>query len=460
MNTITQLSSRREFLRQSALLAGSTIVSANAFGNIQIGKKTRVIVIGGGFAGLAAAYALRKKNVDVTVIESRNRLGGRVFSHVIDPAQNLTVELGAEWVGNSHTRIRELCDEFKLELLNNQFDTHLIYKNQYSKSTDWDFSDDWKGKFKVLLKQYQTMSDQDKLHLDQMDWWRYLVNNGCEGKDLILRELLDSTDFGESIRHVSAFIALTTFAESSEKNEMDLKIKNGNAQLAKKLAEQIGQENIFTGHKVTKIEQKENVIVHCENGKTFEADKLICAIPTFAIKNIQWQPGMPEEKTRALNELQYARINKNALLFNKRFWEAENFDMITDQVPHYFYHATKNQPSAKGVLISYTIGEKAELIANQNDEWRKEMIHQTLNPFFGDVRDLLESQANYYWGTDNISQGAYAMYGINQWHTTRPALQKPFLNTHFAGEHLADWQGFMEGALVSGETAALEVIGA
>ncbi|WAC09682.1 flavin monoamine oxidase family protein [Dyadobacter pollutisoli] len=460
MNTITQLSSRREFLRQSALLAGSAIVSANAFGNIQIGKKTKVIVIGGGFAGLAAAYALRKKNVDVTVIESRNRLGGRVFSHVIDPVQNLTVELGAEWVGNSHTRIRELCDEFKLELLNNQFDTHLIYKNQYSKTTDWDFSDDWKGKFKVLLKQYQTMTDQDKLHLDQMDWWRYLVNNGCEGKDLILRELLDSTDFGESIRHVSAFIALATFAESSEKNEMDLKIKNGNAQLAKKLAEQIGQENIFTGHKVTKIEQKENVIVHCENGKTFEADKLICAIPTFAIKNIQWEPGMPDEKTRALNELQYARINKNALLFNKRFWEAENFDMITDQVPHYFYHATKNQPSAKGVLISYTIGEKAELIANQNDEWRKEMIHQTLNPFFGDVRGMLQSQANYYWGTDNISQGAYAMYGINQWHTTRPALQKPFLHTHFAGEHLADWQGFMEGALVSGETAALEVIGA
>ncbi|MEO6285059.1 MAG: NAD(P)/FAD-dependent oxidoreductase [Dyadobacter sp.] len=457
MNTITQLSSRREFLRQSALLAGSAVVSANAFGQVQIGKKTKVIIIGGGFAGLAAAYALRKKNVDVTVLESRNRLGGRVFSHIVDPAQNLTVELGAEWVGNSHIRMRELCDEFKLELLNNQFDTHLIYKNQYAKSTDWDFSDDWKGKFKVLLKQYQTMSEQDKLHLDQMDWWRYLVNNGCEGKDLILRELLDSTDFGESIRHVSAFIALATFAESSEKNEMDLKIKNGNGELARKLAEKIGQEHIHTGHKVTKIEQKNNVIVHCENGQTFEADKLICAIPTFAIKNIQWEPGLPDEKIRALNELQYARINKNALLFEKRFWQDENFDMITDQVPHYFYHATKNQPSTKGVLISYTIGEKAELVSNQNDAWRKEMIHQTLNPFFGDVRGMIESQANYYWGTDSLSQGAYAMYGINQWHTTRPALQKPFLNTHFAGEHLADWQGFMEGALVSGEAAALEV---
>jgi monoamine oxidase len=459
MSTTSLLSSRREFLRQSAILAGTSLLSTNSFANIYPGKRNSVIIIGGGFAGLAAAYSLSKKNVDVTVIESRNRLGGRVFSHVIDPSQNLTVELGAEWVGNSHTRIQELCNEFKLELLNNQFDTHLIYKNQYTKSNEWDFSKNWKAKFKVLLEKYQTMNPEDKVHLDQMDWWRYLVNNGCEGRDLILRELLDSTDFGESIRHVSAYIALATFAESSEKNEMDLKIKNGNGQLAKKLADKIGAENIFIGHKVTKVEQKDKVIVHCENGKTFEADKLICAIPTFSIKNINWEPGLPDDKIQAINELQYARINKNALLFNKRFWKDENFDLITDQVPHYFYHATKNQLSEKGVLISYTIGEKAELISNQNDDWRKEMIHQTLNPFFGDVRGILESQANYYWGTDSFSQGAYAMYGINQWHTTRPALQKSFLNTHFAGEHLADWQGFMEGALISGESAALEVVG-
>ena len=44
---------------------------------------------------------------------------------------NLVVELGAEWVGNSHTRIRELCGQFGLELFNNQFETHLVYKGKY-----------------------------------------------------------------------------------------------------------------------------------------------------------------------------------------------------------------------------------------------------------------------------------------------------------------------------------------
>lgn len=450
--------SRREFLRQSALLAGAAAISTRSFGNIYVGRQTRVIVIGAGFAGLAAAYALKQQNVEVIVLESRNRIGGRVFSHTIDPKENLVVELGAEWVGNSHERVRALCDQFKIRLLNNQFDTHLIYQNQYTKANAWDFSDNWKPKMKALLEGYKKLDETQKIELDSIDWWRYLVNNGCEGKDLVLRELLDSTDFGESIRHTSAFTALATFAESSEKNEMDLKMQGGNAMLAKKFAEAIGNDNILTGHGVKRIEQKGSVKVTCENGKTFEADKLICAIPTFAMRNIQWEPGLPTEQVQAINELQYARINKNAILFKKRFWNDESFDLITDQTPHYFYHATKNQPSQKGVLISYTIGEKAELVAAQNDEWRKQMLGQTLNPYFPKAKKLIESQANYYWGTDKISQGAYAMYGLNQWFTTRRALQKTFLHTSFAGEHLADWQGFMEGAVVTGETAAAESI--
>ena len=452
-------STRREFLRQSAAVAGSLMLASNTFGNIHPGRKTRVVVIGAGFSGLAAAYQLQKAGHEVTVLESRNRIGGRVFSHHIDPKENLIVELGAEWIGNSHARIRELCGELNLVLDNNQFDTDLIYRNQYFKKNEWDFSESWKGKFSQLLTDFKSMSDSEKDQLDRLDWWKYLVNNGCEGRDLDLRELLDSTDFGESNRHVSAFLALATFAESSEKNEMDLKIKGGNALFAKSLAAKIGPDKIRTDHTVARIVQNDKVSVHCENGKVFEADKIICSIPTIAMQKIRWEPGLPPEKIEAINELQYARINKNALQFSDRFWKDENFDLITDQAPHYFYHATKNQTSKKGVLISYSIGEKAALIANQNDHFRTEMIEQTLGPHFGNVSQKLEKQANYYWGEDKYSRGAYAMYGINQWNRIRPVLQKSFLHTSFAGEHLADWQGFMEGAVNTGEMAAVECVG-
>jgi monoamine oxidase len=302
------------------------------------------------------------------------------------------------------------------------------------------------------------MNTADKKELDKIDWWRYLVNNGCDGRDLDLRELLDSTDFGESIRHVSAFAALAEYAESSEKNEMDFKIKGGNSMLAKKLAEKIGADKIKTGYAVTRIVQNTSgVQVFCKNGEMFAAGKIICCIPTFSLTKIKWEPALPAAKQTALNELQYARINKNPFLFTDRFWNDESFDMITDGPGHYFYHATKNQPSQKGVIISYTIGDKADVISKQNEEWKKNTVLEGFE-HWGNVRSMLEKQTNYYWGEDDYSKGAYALYKPGQWFRIMPGLKKPFLHTVFAGEHLAEWQGFMEGAINTGEDAAVSVM--
>lgn len=450
------MTTRRSFIRQGLLAAGGLMIPSSSFANFILSGKKKVIVIGAGFSGLAAANKLNQRNFDVTVLESQNRIGGRVFSHQMN--DNLVVELGAEWVGNSHNRILELCNELKLDLSENQMDTHLLYKGVYSPARQWDFSKNWKLKMESLLENYRHLNDKDKLILDKMDWWRYLVNNGCKDRDLDLRELMDSTDFGESIRKVSANAALSEYVENTgdTQNQMDKKIIGGNTMLAQRLSEKLGKEKILLNHAVTRIEQGDKVKVYCANGKVFEADKVICTLPTFALKNIDWKPGLPENKIEALNELQYARINKHAMLFDNRFWKSENFDMVTDQLPHYFYHATQGQSGSSGVLISYSIGDKAAVIANQNDMTNFKSVQETLQPVFGDVKSHLKQQGNYYWGNDQRSHGSYAIYGPGQWFRVRPVLKEPFMHTHFAGEHLADWQGFMEGAIVSGEEAAGE----
>ena len=64
--------------------------------NIIAGVKPKVVIIGAGFAGLAAAYRLKQKGCQVVILESRNRVGGRVFSHQIDKDEDLVIELGAE----------------------------------------------------------------------------------------------------------------------------------------------------------------------------------------------------------------------------------------------------------------------------------------------------------------------------------------------------------------------------
>lgn len=452
------MSTRRTFIKQASQLTGGLLLVNSPLSGFYLSKKPKVIIIGAGFAGLSAANMLQTKGVDFTILESRNRIGGRVFSHSIDPKENLVIELGAEWVGASHSRLIEMCNELGLVLENNQFDTHLIYKGKYSKKNEWDYSNDWKQKFEAIIKNYPNLSQKDKLKIDQMDWWRFLSNHGCDGLDLELRELLDSTDFGETIRSVSAFAALAEYAESSPKNEMDYKIKGGNSMLAKKLSEKIGLDRIKLNCRVNRIVQGKKVTVYCENGDRFEADKLICTAPTFAVKKINWEPALPREMQDAINALQYARINKNPILFKDRFWKDESFDMVTDTPVHYLYHATKNQNSKKGALISYTIGEKAPVMANQSDAFKAEILDQSLSPFFGNIKSKIEKQVNYYWGEDEYSKGAYAIYGKGQWFGIQPVLKKHFLNTHFAGEHLADWQGFMEGAINTGEEAAHEII--
>ncbi|HET6989820.1 MAG TPA: NAD(P)/FAD-dependent oxidoreductase, partial [Bacteroidia bacterium] len=319
---------RRRFLRTSALTAGGLLIGSRFLANCSTGKNPTVIIIGGGFSGLAAAYRLYQNDINFTILEARKRIGGRVFSHTIDEKEKLVVELGAEWIGNSHTRIRTLCDELNLNTFNNQFATRLIYKGQYSEKDMWNYSPEWTAKFSKLKEHYKTLKDTDKeaINMDKIDWWRYLVNNGCDGDDLMLRELFDSTDFGESIREVSAYAALGEYTFSDDTNEMDLKIEGGNNQLALAISDRIGADKIKLEHFVDKIQQgtDKKVTVTCTNGAVFKGDYIICTAPTFSVRKMNWDPVLPEETILAIDELQYARINKNVSLYSNRFWKDES----------------------------------------------------------------------------------------------------------------------------------------
>ncbi len=127
---------RREFLFKSGITTASTLVVSGLIGqNIRQAQSVKsVLIIGAGLAGLAAGLYLRKQGIKVTILESRNRVGGRVFSFAPKTSKNQRIELGAEWVGNSHERVIELCEEFGLTLENNQFETDLITEGKYQKN--------------------------------------------------------------------------------------------------------------------------------------------------------------------------------------------------------------------------------------------------------------------------------------------------------------------------------------
>ncbi len=451
---------RRDFLVKSSLAGSTVLLNPNSRTFFYSPKPKSVLIIGAGFAGLSAGIVLKKAGVKVTILEARNRVGGRVFTHKPESANGQVIELGAEWVGNSHERIIAMCKEFGLDLENNQFESDLVLNGNHSKAGQWSFSLEMEKFWSEKSNLWEKLTQTQKKKLDKMDWWRFLSSKNMTERDLLLRDLIDSTDFGESIRHTSAYAAFAEYAESSEKNEMDLKIKGGNSLLADKMAETIDKNNILLDHTVKVIEQglKKGVSVTCINGKTFSADKLICAVPTFSLLKLEWKPTLPQITIDALHQLQYARIGKFPIVFSEKFWERDDFDMVTDTPAHYFYHGTKNQAGPKGVLTCYAIGEKADVLASVNANQRNEIILNALKPAFGDVSKYVKEEMMYYWGQDKYSAGAYAFYGKNQWFDVMPILKKSFNHIHFAGEHLADWQGFMEGAINSGEEAADQIL--
>lgn len=444
---------RREFIKIfGAAAAGLALGAQGIMG--QTRRRRTCVIIGSGLAGLAAAYRLKNGGWDVTVLEARSRIGGRVFSYSMPENKDLILELGAEWVGESHERIQELCREFEIPLQKHQFEDHLMRNGKVSRPGGWDFSAEANAAWEKMISGYEKLTAAQKTRLDRIDWWTHLSDIGFSRDDLLLRDLADSTDFGESIRHVSAYSALAEYAESSEKNEMDYKMTGGNSRLVNEFIRRIGSENIRTGMKVTEVNQRAGTVTVMAGDESFRADACICTAPIASMRKIRFNPPLPAAQREAAQKLGYSRIIKNSVLYENRFWKDDNFSMITDTTSHYYFHSTQKQPGTEGILTAYAIGEKADVLASQDDRRRMNVIARDLVDFNADAPRLAKGIASYAWQRDEYTEGAYALYRPGQWFGIRPVLQRPHLKVLFAGEHLADWQGFMEGAIETGEAAA------
>jgi monoamine oxidase len=447
---------RREFLKIFGASSAGLVLSARDV--FPQRRKKSCVVIGAGFSGLAAAYKLKNAGWNVTILEARDRIGGRVFSYSFPQNLNLVCELGAEWVGESHERVKALCRDFRIPLQKHQFDDYLLQDGRVSRPGQWGFSAQSKNAFEKITKDYKKLTAAQQVKLDKLDWWTYLEKIGFNEDDLRLRDLMDSTDFGESIRHVSAFGALAEYAESSPKNEMDYKMTGGNSRLAQEFAKRIGTENIKLNTPVTEINQRAGIVTIKTETEVFKADACICTAPTQSLLKIKFNPPLPLAQTEAAEQLIYSRICKNSILFENRFWKDENFSMVSDSTSHYYFHSTQNQAGIEGVLTSYAVGEKADILASQSDVRRMKIITRDLIDFNEDVPKLAKGIVSYAWQRDKYTDGAYALYRPGQWFGIRPILQRPHGKVLFAGEHLADWQGFMEGAVETGEAAAQSLI--
>jgi monoamine oxidase len=431
------------------------------------------IVIGAGLAGLAAAYYLSSRKWKVTVLEAQSRFGGRVLSHRFAEAPDLVCELGGEWIGANHKAIRRLCARLGLHLEAHSYgftfwpggpaDRSRVYR-----PGAWPFTRAAKREFDTFAGRFRRYSELQKRQLDQIDWWTHLLNLKFTEQELLRRDLMDSTDFGESIRMTSAYVAATEYLSGDSTDEMDFKVCGGNDRLTEALVAEIRSRGqaIWDRSPVTGVRQfTRGVQVRVATGRgPFAADYCICTIPARNLGKIHWSPALPAAQRQAADQLQYARIVKTAILYNRRFWKTRypyGFSTFTGRVSDFCFDSTFAQVGECGILCSYAIGDKADDVAGEPDpssvmRWITDDMTTIVKP---DRQQLIApiQIASQAWQKDVWTGGAYALYRPGQWFTVRRILQTRHRCVYFAGEHLAEWQGFMEGAVETGEAAAAAV---
>lgn len=441
-------------------------------------KPPRCVVIGAGLAGLTAALRLTQRGWHVDVLEAMPDYGGRVYSYSFPQTRHLVCELGGEWIGDDHDRMKTYCRQFGLRLQLHRYGfafPHRLKPSKVFPPGAWPFSAREKRAFLRFRQQFLS-KDFDickQRNLDQYDWWTWLAKLGFSRNDLLRRDLMDSTDFGETIRLTSAYVAAGEYFNSNKYDEMDWKIVGGNRRLPHEMVKRISStrpNSVHMNQRVVEVRQKNTEvevytasttrIPSARSQQTFTGDFCICAVPTRSLNRIRWFPALPEDQSRAADQLQYCRIMKTVVLCPRRFWPRSTkggFSVFTSGVSDFCFDSTHGQSGMEGILCSYAVGDKADDLAAESladlKRWIVDDVLRATGQAAGSVLAIdIKPQP---WQASTYCGGAYAFYKSGQWFTIRSLLARPHLRVHFAGEHLdQDWQGFMEGAVRSGESAA------
>jgi len=400
---------RREFLRQSMLLAaGMALVSCEDDDQdveteydspgMLLGDQPakQVVIVGAGMAGLVAGYELTRAGHDVTILEARNRVGGRVFTLRTPFSDGHYADAGAARIPPDHDMTLGYADHFGLTL--DPFYPESSYYVNLS------------GDERTLI----SASD----YLNDPPWEGYYVNR-----------------------------------------QEFVKIKGGTDILPHAFADYLA-EHIHLGTPVESIEQNSTgVVVRVSAGTEFNADKVLCTVPLPVLNRIQFSPQLSDEKLDASSgEYNYFNITRVFMQFANRFWESEGLNgWGNTDWPEEIWQPTWDRQGPRGVLLSYLNFNRADEIDQLSEAARIEHVLNRWETVFPGVQDHVEDGTSHSWALEEWSGGAVAWPTAEQETALGAHIGAAEGRIHFAGEHASDYHGWMQGALVSGLRAATEI---
>lgn len=459
-----------------------------------------VVILGGGLAGLTAAYRLSQAGIPCEVYEAAARLGGRVFTKDQFNAEGMFCELGGEFIDTTQKEILELAaelgvpiDDFLPEM--RALPPHLFhFGGKIYREAD-------------ILREFAPMAehlkrDAAKVFLDGSSPIVTYDRHGPEAKRfdrISLEQYLQSKrndvagwvldaihaayvgEFGLDAAEQSSINLLVLlspemprgpdgnpefriFGESDESK----RIRGGNTRLIEALGRAIEPRvKVHLEHRWRAIRGSgadlELTFLKAGTVVTRKAKQVICAVPFTMVREIEGidQLGLSPTKLQCIRELGYGTNSKYMQGFKERYWRQPHGDtpaslgyVFTDQPSQCFWDSSVAQKGASGIMTNFTggstgrkgiAGGMAALLAHL------EKIH----PGIGQASD--GNKVLFNWSQYGYARGSYACPRVGQYTTIMGAAKTPELGGRllFAGEHVSEhYQGYMNGAVQSGNQAA------
>lgn len=449
---------RRDFL-QRFLLTAAVSAAVGCQGSVtspsaQAISET-VLIIGAGMAGIAAARELHDAGYQVTVLEGRDRLGGRLWSS--RRWADSPVDLGASWIhGETDNPLTDLADQIQAPRIATNADEWPLYDPTGRALPDsaWDQIEAWYEDLEAAVAAAQDLdwdssiaaaiaAEMEPESLSPRDRQRF---------DFAVNSLLEQ-DWATDVDQLSTYF----IDEGEEFGGEEVVFPQGYDALAQFLAQGL---DIRLQEPVSEIRYTDSGVSVVTRSGTLSADRVIVTLPLGVLKqgNVRFDPPLPSAKQAAIEALGIGVLNKLYLKFPSVFWQPEP-DWISYIAPSKGQFAAwlnLYRITGQPVLAALNTGSFAKSLETRSDAEIISQALEVLRRLYGPtVPDPIDAQITR-WFSDPWARGSYSSPKPGMTETTRQDLAEPIGDrVLFAGEAThSDYPATVHGAYLSGQREA------
>jgi monoamine oxidase len=421
--------------------------------------------------------------VEVSVVEARDRVGGRTCSVVA--ADGTLIDHGGQWVGPTQTSILALAREMGVETFKVYSEGHNIEfrEGRASRYTGPVSSVDPVAAADIIetILEMEMMSQEVPLEApweaaragewDSQTFQTWIDHNArsprvAEAMTLFVEAVLCAEPRDISLLHALFYIHSGGGVYSLigvTGNAQDSRFRGGAQEAVNRVAARLG-DRVILGAPARRIDHDETGVVVAHERGEVRAERAVIAMPPALAGRLGYRPALPGYRDQLTQRVPMATTIKAHCVYDHPFWREDGLSGQVTSSGEMVQFTFDNSPESgtPGVLVAFIEGDAGRQWGRATAADRRQAVLACLAKYFGpraaEPREYLERA----WQDEEYTRGCYGgLMPPGAWTSYGAALREPIGRIHWAGtETAAVWSGYIDGAVRSGERAALEVLAA